>query len=895
MDDAHFDALTRVLSSADSRRGLLAFLAALPVLGGLLAWFEREDAAAKERRKRRKKRHKKRHNSGKGKHKRKNQKAKCTPQPVDVTCAGKCGAVQNNCKQTVECPACTCSPPCDTCQTCNGTTCENCDPCCNEVCCQQAGSVCHASSEECCLPDSTAVTCDGKCGPVLNNCGFEIACGPCTCDPACLACKVCDEDTGDCVADPSQQGDACGPAQTCDHGTVNPQGSCNASGTCVPGTPVSCGACEQCDGNACAACSPCCEGVCCAQATAICHVNTGVCCDPDSKATTCDGKCGPVVNNCGVTVQCGPCVCDPACPACQICDVDTGDCVADPDQQGDACGPAQTCEHGSVTPQGSCNASGNCAPAAPVSCSPYTECDGTSCAGNCANSGQCVNGYYCNGVNLCVAKLPNGQACNQDGQCSSGHCVDGYCCNTACDGTCQACNLSGKLGTCTTEANGSACGGGNVCCAGACVDCCTNGQCSNPQPICVSNTCTACSGANPCPGGQVCCGGSCFSGICCAGEECAPTGNTCNGSHECRCGSGATCGFPTPSCCGTPGGCTYTGTDRNNCGTCGTVCPGSKPCYKGTCCTPTTCSALGKTCGTWPDGCGGWLECGGCPAKQVCDEGVCQACTVCASGCSATSIDDAIFITPAGGTVRICPGRYADQRSLAFITKSLTLVGAGVGPNGTILDADGGDEPPVDISGSLSNPITVSIRDMILTGGNTTGNGGGLDSAGAHVTLTRVFVKGNVANDRNGGGIWIQGGSLTLNAAVVSENSVTGTSASGGGIATLATSVTVNAFSSVTKNTAGIGGGIRLSSSQLTLNADSSVEENTSTIFGGGIFIFAGATATLNAGSSVNRNKATINGGGIFNSGTVVRNAGSDISNNSPNQCVNNDGGTGCS
>lgn len=893
MDASHFDALTRVLSTADSRRSLLAFLAALPLLGGLLARFAPDDAEAKERRRRRKQRHKKRHNSGKGKRK---KKQKCKPQPVDVTCAGKCGPVQNNCKQTVECPPCTCTPPCAACQQCAGTTCESCDPCCNEVCCQQQGAVCHASSGDCCAPDSTATTCDGKCGPVLNNCGFEVACGPCTCDPACPACQVCDEDTGDCVADPSQQGDTCGPAQTCDRGTVTPQGSCNASGTCVPGDPVACGACEQCDGDHCAACSPCCEGICCNQATAICHVNTGACCDPDSKATTCDGKCGPVANNCGVIVQCGPCVCDPACPACQICDEDTGDCVADPDQQGDACGAAQICEHGTVTPQGSCNASGTCLPADPVSCAPYTECDGNSCAGNCANSNQCVSGYYCNGVNICVSKLPNGQACNQDGQCSSGFCVDGFCCNTACDGVCQACNLSGKQGTCSTEPDGSTCGGGDVCCGGACKDCCTNAQCSNPAPICVSNTCEACSAANPCPGGQVCCGGSCFAGICCAGEDCSPSGNTCTGSHTCQCGSGATCGFPSPDCCGDPGSCTYTKSDRNNCGACGNVCPGSKPCYNGNCCTPTTCAALGKTCGTWPDGCGGWLECGSCPQRQVCDEGVCQACDVCTGGCPQSSVSSAVFSAPDGGTVRICPGRYTSKIGLAVVSnKNLTLVGAGVGPNGTILDSGGGEgaDPPVRIIGSTAGNITVAIRDIILTGGNHNASGGGLPITHADVTLTRVMVKGNTTTT-NGGGITIFRGSLTLNASVITENSAKGDGVNGGGIDSLFSTLTLNAFSSVSRNSAGDGGGINLNGSTLTLNADSSVTDNTCTGNGGGIFNLPGSTATLNTGSSVTGNSAGQLGGGILNLGTVVRNPGSDLSNNAPDQCFQAGGATGC-
>src|SRR3989442_15100673 len=38
----------------------------------------------------------------------------------------------------------------------------------------------------------------------------------------------------------------------------------------------------------------------------------------------------------------------------------------------------------------------------------------------------------------------------------------------------------------------------------------------------------------------------------------------------------------------------------------------------GNACTPTTCAAQGKNCGTIPNGCGGTLTCGACTAPQTC-------------------------------------------------------------------------------------------------------------------------------------------------------------------------------------------------------------------------------------------------------------------------------------
>ena len=41
-------------------------------------------------------------------------------------------------------------------------------------------------------------------------------------------------------------------------------------------------------------------------------------------------------------------------------------------------------------------------------------------------------------------------------------------------------------------------------------------------------------------------------------------------------------------------------------------------------CRPATCKSLGYECGTWPDGCGGVIECGVCPEGIACVEGTCE-------------------------------------------------------------------------------------------------------------------------------------------------------------------------------------------------------------------------------------------------------------------------------
>src|SRR5262249_10916193 len=121
-----------------------------------------------------------------------------------------------------------------------------------------------------------------------------------------------------------------------------------------------------------------------------------------------------------------------------------------------------------------------------------TSCNGGyCCAGWCdicqdcaASTGACVNvtnradtsgsptcsgNYSCSPTSTC--SYINGLACTSDLQCASGFCADGVCCNSACTGKCQACNLGGSVGTCSSVLNAddtstvtaNSCTGGSTC------------------------------------------------------------------------------------------------------------------------------------------------------------------------------------------------------------------------------------------------------------------------------------------------------------------------------------------------------------------------------------------------------------------------------------------------
>ncbi|MBI3181308.1 MAG: hypothetical protein HYZ28_04115 [Myxococcales bacterium] len=68
-----------------------------------------------------------------------------------------------------------------------------------------------------------------------------------------------------------------------------------------------------------------------------------------------------------------------------------------------------------------------------------------------------------------------GGSCTLGAECGSGFCSGGVCCDSACTGSCQACNVAGRLGVCGPAADGAPCpnsaycDGVERCLAGACL------------------------------------------------------------------------------------------------------------------------------------------------------------------------------------------------------------------------------------------------------------------------------------------------------------------------------------------------------------------------------------------------------------------------------------------
>lgn len=239
--------------------------------------------------------------------------------------------------------------------------------------------------------------------------------------------------------------------------------------------------------------------------------------------------------------------------------------------------------------------------------------------------------------------------------------------------------------------------------------------------------------------------------------------------------------------------------------------------------------------------------------------------------------------------------------SVAGTTTTLTNVNlsmnnAGLAP-ATAAPGNGG---ALHITGNGTATITAGTVNM-----NTAASeGGGLWNGTGTMTINGTTINGNtasgVAADNGGGGIYnLNGGTLNITDATISNNMATGTAGSGGGILNDVGATLNITNSSITGNTANrAGGGIEGNATAGTNFVNlTNVNLNGNTVFsapgnGGGLHMTGPGTIMITDGT-VNTNTAGAEGGGLWNgSGTMTIN-GTTINGNTASGAGTDQGGGG--
>jgi parallel beta-helix repeat protein len=156
-----------------------------------------------------------------------------------------------------------------------------------------------------------------------------------------------------------------------------------------------------------------------------------------------------------------------------------------------------------------------------------------------------------------------------------------------------------------------------------------------------------------------------------------------------------------------------------------------------------------------------------------------------------------------------------------------------------------------------------STGDTFPTSGNLSGaSGGGICKAGSgtlSITGSNVKIYGN--KGASGGGVYLNGGTFTMELGTIESNTVT---SNGGGVYVASGSFTMSGSSTISDNKAtGNGGGVYVYST-FTMSGGT-ISSNTAT-YGAGVYIYNGSF-TMSDGS-ITSNTATSNGAGVYINGT---------------------------
>jgi hypothetical protein len=208
--------------------------------------------------------------------------------------------------------------------------------------------------------------------------------------------------------------------------------------------------------------------------------------------------------------------------------------------------------------------------------------------------------------------------------------------------------------------------------------------------------------------------------------------------------------------------------------------------------------------------------------------------------CPATcTLRQAIAAAASGETINFAVGitTIALTSSELLINKNLTISGPGANLLSVQRSASAGNFRIVRISGNFQ----VTISGLTMANGNPAGVnfGGGISNLGT-LTLTNAVVSGNMAT--GGGGIFNDGGTVTIRGSTISGNSV---NIGAAGIQNNGGTVSVT-NSTISGNMARSGNGGGIVNSGATTLTNSTIADNSASGSGGGVHNFSGTVTSKN-------------------------------------------------
>ena len=171
-------------------------------------------------------------------------------------------------------------------------------------------------------------------------------------------------------------------------------------------------------------------------------------------------------------------------------------------------------------------------------------------------------------------------------------------------------------------------------------------------------------------------------------------------------------------------------------------------------------------------------------------------------------------------------------------------------------------------SSAVSNFDTLTLKDVVVAGNNTTFAGAGVNNQdGATLVIENTVITNNHVTGASGGGLFNQNATATIINSTISNNSSSGFNGNGGGLFNFAGPITIIS-STISGNTVtGNGGGIS-SRGTVTLT-NSTISGNMAGGEGGGFYNSSNGGTLAATGSTVSGNVSNVRGGGIYNYGQV--------------------------